>query len=62
MRREIPMAVVVIVLLAVIVLIGFLFYKGTQAPPPTEVNPLTGEPVKSGTTTPQKLPPEHGGR
>lgn len=59
MRREVPTIVFVIVLLVVIVLIGFLFYRGTQTPPPQEVNPLTGEPIQRGTEKAIEAAPEH---
>jgi flagellar basal body-associated protein FliL len=57
MRREIPIAVVVVILIAVVAIIGYLFYRGTQPPPPQEVNPLTGLPVEQ---TPKAPTPEHG--
>ncbi len=60
MKREIPIAVAIVVILIVIAIVGYLFYRGTQPPPPVEVNPLTGEPIKQGAPTPLKATPEHG--
>ncbi len=57
MRREIPVWVAIVVLLVVVAIVGYLFYRGTQPPPPQEVNPLTGLPVEQKPKVPT---PEHG--
>lgn len=57
MRREIPIAVAIVVLIIAVAVIGYLFYRGTQPPPPQEVNPLTGLPVEK---SPKAPTPEHG--
>lgn len=60
MKREIPIALAIVVIIIAIAIVGFLFYKGTQSPPPQEVNPLTGEPIKQAAPSPLKATPEHG--
>jgi hypothetical protein len=56
MKRNIPSTVVAIVLVFVLAVVGWVYYRGLRTPPPQEQSPLgPGGPV-GGVAA-----PEHGG-